>query len=597
MALSAGAADVTPSMVNLGNAPNLAGASNKPSLLDQIITYNNRLYLGGRTTGGTQSIIYYDPADSKYKIERNADGSQLVAWAEKITGLQNADYDLLIAGDDGSPNDKTGLHINDVNGWRFRTTPYDNVHGHTQYKFDGKFFATFGHNPNYGGSPDKGPGIVVSRDNLTSWQIVGDPGGEFSAIKGRTSRYFHEIRGQLFSSGYYASPGVFITTGWLTHHTGDATDSFETVYSTAGDFNSSLGGEGFHGIKETLDLGGNKGILLSATRQAIRFSLENTAGRNGFYLKPIAETEATSNVYDLLKRNGIGYMLERSGSTAKVRWSQDLITWNTLFTCSLSSASAMEIIGGDIYILSGLNLYRIPGNAFDGLPSGNNLAPVANNDSFSTPEGVALVIPAGSKGVLPNDTDGNDDKLTASLLAAPTHGTVVIEGNGRFTYTPAAGYQGIDTFTYSATDGKATSTAMVSITMLSLPATYSDWKTGINWGPIPDDQRGPTNDPDGDGIDNATERAFGTNPAGQGVGPSGKLLINPHPDGSLILKTTYYKGAPERTYILQRSTTLGSWVEETRGAELYDSSSGLHYRNWTAPASQPRAFTRIKVSP
>ena len=54
-----------------------------------------------------------------------------------------------------------------------------------------------------------------------------------------------------------------------------------------------------------------------------------------------------------------------------------------------------------------------------------------------------------------NDVDG--DALTAVLVSGPAHGTLVLNANGSFTYTPAAGYVGPDSFTYQARDGAALS--------------------------------------------------------------------------------------------------------------------------------------------
>ena len=83
----------------------------------------------------------------------------------------------------------------------------------------------------------------------------------------------------------------------------------------------------------------------------------------------------------------------------------------------------------------------------------------------------ALTVAAAS-GVLSNDTDANGDALTAVLVANPSHGTVTLNNNGSFTYTPTTGYAGADSFTYQASDGKATSnTATVSITVNDPPTT------------------------------------------------------------------------------------------------------------------------------
>src|SRR5262249_14105319 len=54
----------------------------------------------------------------------------------------------------------------------------------------------------------------------------------------------------------------------------------------------------------------------------------------------------------------------------------------------------------------------------------------------------------------------------------PAHGTLTFNANGSFTYVPAAGYSGPDTFTYRATDGTRTSndaTVTIQVVTKSLP--------------------------------------------------------------------------------------------------------------------------------
>lgn len=91
-------------------------------------------------------------------------------------------------------------------------------------------------------------------------------------------------------------------------------------------------------------------------------------------------------------------------------------------------------------------------------------SPVANNDSYSTSEDTALTVPA--PGVLGNDSSPSGAALTAMLVSGPAHGTLVLNADGSFTYGPANGFVGTDTFTYQASDGTATSnTATVTLTV------------------------------------------------------------------------------------------------------------------------------------
>ena len=93
-----------------------------------------------------------------------------------------------------------------------------------------------------------------------------------------------------------------------------------------------------------------------------------------------------------------------------------------------------------------------------------NRRPVANNDSYTTPEDTALNIQP--PGVLNNDSDPDGDSLTAILFAQPMHGTVTLNPNGSFTYRPFTNYNGPDSFAYHANDSKTNSNlAMVNISV------------------------------------------------------------------------------------------------------------------------------------
>src|SRR2546425_255231 len=81
----------------------------------------------------------------------------------------------------------------------------------------------------------------------------------------------------------------------------------------------------------------------------------------------------------------------------------------------------------------------------------NNDAPVAVNDRFATDEDTALTITA--PGVLGNDTDVDSPVLTAVVVTGPGHGALALNANGSFSYTPAANFNGSDSFTSPAHHG------------------------------------------------------------------------------------------------------------------------------------------------
>jgi len=98
-----------------------------------------------------------------------------------------------------------------------------------------------------------------------------------------------------------------------------------------------------------------------------------------------------------------------------------------------------------------------------------NTAPVARAGTATTHMGA---IYAGT--VANSISDPENDPLTTDLATGPGHGTLTMNLDGTYSYTPQAGYVGDDTFTYSATDGEIGAEpvqAIVTITMTNTPPT------------------------------------------------------------------------------------------------------------------------------
>ena len=73
-----------------------------------------------------------------------------------------------------------------------------------------------------------------------------------------------------------------------------------------------------------------------------------------------------------------------------------------------------------------------------------NDVPVAVGESYAVLEDGTLTVMA--PGVLGNDTDTESSPLTAVLVTGPANGTLTLNANGSFTYTPSADYNGSDSF-------------------------------------------------------------------------------------------------------------------------------------------------------
>ena len=95
-----------------------------------------------------------------------------------------------------------------------------------------------------------------------------------------------------------------------------------------------------------------------------------------------------------------------------------------------------------------------------------NDLPVAVDDALSTPEDTPL-----TGDVLANDTLGDAPNLV-SLVSGVSHGGLILNADGSFTYTPGFNYNGPDSFTYTITDAdNETATAVVTITVAAVGDT------------------------------------------------------------------------------------------------------------------------------
>lgn len=77
-----------------------------------------------------------------------------------------------------------------------------------------------------------------------------------------------------------------------------------------------------------------------------------------------------------------------------------------------------------------------------------NDPPVSQPDSATTEEGTAVAV-----SVLANDSDVDGDPLTVAGVSAPSNGSAAVNADNTVTYTPNAGFTGLDSFGYRANDG------------------------------------------------------------------------------------------------------------------------------------------------
>ena len=116
-----------------------------------------------------------------------------------------------------------------------------------------------------------------------------------------------------------------------------------------------------------------------------------------------------------------------------------------------------------------------------------NDLPVASGDSYTVLEGGTLTADAAT-GVLANDTDAENNTLTAKLVTTTNNGTLFLNSNGSFTYVHDGSETTTDSFTYKATDGTGDSNVVtVSITVTpvnDLPVAAGDAYTVVKGGTV-----------------------------------------------------------------------------------------------------------------
>ncbi len=251
-----------------------------------------------------------------------------------------------------------------------------------------------------------------------------------------------------------------------------------------------------------------------------------------------------------------------------------------------------------------------------------NDPPQAGGDSYDLSTGTELELNY-LDGVLANDTDAEQDELSAVWFGGPAHGELDLAADGSFIYTPATLYYGVDTFQYRAFDGLAFSILTTVVLNVDLPATNPAYVDDVNsdgWisaldpilianyltrngpGPLPDGQTSPPFlDVDGDGsvtqmdVDHASNDV-NTLGARRLPPPRLELPQNPpvlEPDDSLTvtLQTTDATGAPVSEINAGQMFYIEVWVSDQRVAPLGVAAAFLDISYDAGLVSTDGAFT------
>ena len=205
--------------------------------------------------------------------------------------------------------------------------------------------------------------------------------------------------------------------------------------------------------------------------------------------------------------------------------------------------------------------------------------PTAINDAYSvTARAVSTdpVLAVASPGVLANDTDPQGLALSAVVVSNPTHGTLVLNSNGAFVYTPSFNFIGADSFTYQATDGvNLSGIATVNLTVtarLSIPTNLTAALGGTVVVPVNVDNPDPAGSGGLDGVALAIDfdpTVFNTS--------ASSITLGTVTDATNAVQTISFVGTVTGgSFLLMFNNTLnpyGGSVNGTTGAIAYSANS------------------------
>jgi len=176
-----------------------------------------------------------------------------------------------------------------------------------------------------------------------------------------------------------------------------------------------------------------------------------------------------------------------------------------------------------------------------------NGAPIAVDDTANATEDT----PLNNINVLANDTDSDGDALSIDGIPTANNGTVTVNTDGSLNYTPNPNFNGVDTITYTVTDGTAIDIGTVNVSVASVndvPVANPDTANATEDQPLTNIDV-LSNDSD---VENDPLSIVGTPMAEHGtvtVNPDGTLNYTPDPDyfGSDVITYTVTDGSDQAT--------------------------------------------------
>ncbi len=419
-------------------------------------------YYGGSLNDGTVFSLNTDGTgfQTVYSLDpSNGDGINPEAGLVALSGKL---YGTTYYG--GSLNDGTVFSLN-TDGTGFQTLySFTNANGDGANPYANLIVVSgtlYGTTVN-GGS---GYGTVFSLDpDGTNFQALHDFDGSSSTDGANPYDSLIAVSGKLYGTTY--NSGAY-SYGMVFSLNTDGT-GFQTVYSfgtnTGDGSNSYAGLVAVSGkLYGTASLGGtyHSGTIFSLTP-----------------VPPVAKNDAYATKYQTKLTVAAPGVLSNDNTETNGPITATLVTNVSHGTLTLNSDGSFTYTPANGFGGNDSFTYQV-GNGFG---KGNTatvtltvqpVVPVAANDTYALKYATPYAVHA--PGVLANDNTGGGT-LTATLVTNVAHGTLTLNADGSFTYTPSSGFVGTDTFTYKDTTPAGTSnTATVSLIVQAVvPVAHND---------------------------------------------------------------------------------------------------------------------------
>ncbi|HEX4923518.1 MAG TPA: Ig-like domain-containing protein, partial [Bdellovibrionales bacterium] len=243
----------------------------------------------------------------------------------------------------------------------------------------------------------------------------------------------------------------------------------QTIYATHWNNQGSY----VHG-NNTVDLGGRHSQIRGSTTFYNLTKILSTSPRTIEF-----EAGATQTIAGALTLQGsAAWTLSLTSLTPGTRWNI-----NPQGTRTISYLSVQDSNNTNATYINAYNTNSTNSGNNVGWNFAANSAPVAVADTYMVDQDSG----ATSFTVRSNDTDSNGDLLTITTVSNPPGGTATIVAGATIDYTPDAGFNGVDTFTYDISDGNGgTAQGTVTVKVMN-PFTWdggggnASWTTGANW--------------------------------------------------------------------------------------------------------------------